>query len=92
MATQRMETARRANPQPRATRGIITAFDPGTGIASVTLQKPKGTQAELHMGAFFSGRSARPPSTGDKVTLSVKDSPEGVVVLVARLIDEARRP
>ena len=71
--------------------GTIETVDRMTGIARVHLTDPCDQMASLHVGAFFSGRTARLPVEGDKVRVQFQHSPEGLVVLAARLVDNQVR-
>jgi hypothetical protein len=66
--------------------GKIESVDRMTGTAKVRLTAPKDKVANLHFGAFFSGRTARLPEKGDEVRVQLQDSPEGAVVVAARLL------
>jgi hypothetical protein len=66
--------------------GTIEKVDTVTGVASVRLTEPCEQIADLHVGAFFSGRSARLPHEGDKVRVQFQTFPGGLTVLAARLV------
>lgn len=63
-------------------RGRVTSFDGRRGVASIDIDG--GGTKSLPAGAFFSGRSARLPLTGDDVAVRLRD---GRAVL-ARLVCE----
>ena len=69
--------------------GTVESFNAVTGMAHLKLVNQKPASAEFHMGAFFSGRSARTPESGDKVKVQLQKGSTGDwVVVVARLADK----
>lgn len=78
---------------PASAKGIgtIETVDRATGVARVHLSDPCDQWANLHVGAFFSGRTARLPLEGDRVRVQFQQLPEGLVVLAARLVDPLPR-
>jgi hypothetical protein len=78
--------------------GRVENFDPMTGTASVRLSESSPEVAAaaqdtacLHIGAFFSGRTARPPVDGDQVRVLLQQSADGLLVIAARLIEPPPR-
>lgn len=67
-------------------RGTVTSYDPARGVASVRLDD--GRRASMHTAAFLSGRPARHPSKGDRISCQVRDSRPPRVV-AARPVREA---
>jgi len=65
-------------------KGKVTAFDAQSGMAKVEMRS--GKSANLHAGAFISGRPARLPTVGEKVQVQLA----GDVVLVARPVEAKR--
>jgi len=71
---------------PTKAKGKIESVDPTSGTAEVRLANAQSTTANLHFGAFFSGKAVRLPEKGDKVSVLCQDSPEGAIVIAARLL------
>lgn len=63
--------------------GTVETFDPVSGVASVHIENPCDTTVNLHTGAFFSGRHARFPNSGDTVLVKLQELDTKELVAVA---------
>ena len=64
--------------------GAIAKYDRFCGWGEVLLED--GRSADLHIGAFFSGRICRPPQQGDNVQVNVQQRNDDLNIVSARLV------
>jgi len=76
------------SPASKGVTGEVTRFDASRGVAEVRLAG--GSVAEMHAGAFLSGRPARLPSVGDAVVAQVRTADGRAVVVAARPVSSPR--
>jgi hypothetical protein len=67
---------------PESVTATVTGFDSSRGVALVRL--PTGETAQMHAGAFISGRPARLPSAGETVHVQVRTTSGRPIVIVGR--------